>query len=82
MDDVSDADIRQGIARGYKLARQGAGMAQSYVSPGMAKYASDEYDTFGKLLAPKIAGVGPVKGMVDKGKYQAVSPSGEHPPLV
>ena len=77
MDDVSDADIRQGIARGYKLARQGAGMAQSYVSPGMAKYASDEYDTFGKLLAPKIAGVGPVKGMVDKGKYTALSPSGE-----
>jgi len=77
MSDVTDSDIRQGIARGYKLARQGASRAQSYVSPSMAKYAADEYDKYGKLIAPKVAGVGPVKGMVDKGKYQAVSPSGE-----
>ena len=71
MADVTDADIRQGIARGYNLARQGAGMAQSYVSPGMAKDAAGKYDTYGKMAA------GPVAGMVDKGKYQAVSPSGE-----
>jgi len=71
MADVTDADIRQGIARGYKLARQGAGRAQSYVSPGMAKAAADKYDTYGQLAAPTVA------GMADKGKYQAVSPSGE-----
>ena len=71
MADVTDADIRQGIARGYNLARQGAGMAQSYVSPSMAKDAANKYDTYGKMAA------GPVAGMVDKGKYQAVSPSGE-----
>lgn len=71
MDDVTDADIRQGIARGYKLARQGADIAQSNVSPGMAQDAAKKYDAYGKMAA------GPVAGMVDKGKYQAVSPSGE-----
>lgn len=71
MADVSDSDIRQGIARGYNLARQGAGMAQSYVSPGMAKDAANKYDTYGKMAAPTVA------GMADKGKYQAISPSGE-----